>query len=278
MEEYKSFNQYYIPSKFALDNLIVSDNMGCVASNDFQIERNSFDDALVLFVIEGVFHIEQYGMQYKLTPMNGVFMKLSDAHKYYSDKVEGATFLWMHVRGSAIDCVINTISNYNSFPILFQEIGFDDKMQACFEIAKNKESGYEFVLSCKLYELVLGITRPCLENIAHSIVKKQSWFVERVGRYVENHICEKITLEMMSDELNMSVFTFSKMFVKFFSLSPIQYVLFQKVTYSLQLLKEDYSIQEIAYVLSFSDQSHYTKTFKKQMGVSPLKYKSLNLH
>lgn len=269
-------NAQYIPSKFALDHLVTSDNMGFIHSNDFLYDRATFDNWLILYVIKGTFHIDQYGKHYSLHSNQGVFMKLTDAHKYYTDKNDGSEFYWLHVKGTPLLPIIHTLSDYNFFPMLFQNSDIIHDFSRCFELISVKEYGFEYQVSTLLYQMVLNITAPSLSHIDTSITKKNSWFIDAVEKYVENHIEEKITLHMISEHFNMSIFYFSKIFSNYFAISPIQYILNQKIQFSKSLLEENtQSIQEIAHGLGFSDQSHFTKTFKKNMGISPLAYRKM---
>lgn len=270
------FSARYIPSKFALEHLIVSDNMGHISSNDFLYERLTYDNWLILFVIKGTFHIEQYGQHVTLHENQGVFMKLSDAHKYYSDKIEGTEFYWLHVNGTPLIPIVHSLTKYKFFPLLFEDSQIIHQFQQCFHLIDGQEPNFEYELSTHLYQMVLQITTPYLAHIETSIAKEHSWFVSAVETYVENHIEEKITLQLLGDHFNMSAFYFSKVFTNYFTMSPMQYVLTQKIQFSKHLLEEDtLSIQEIAHSLGFSDQSHFTKTFKKNMGVSPFSYRKM---
>jgi AraC family transcriptional activator of pobA len=43
-----------------------------------------------------------------------------------------------------------------------------------------------------------------------------------------------------------------------------------------KIFESEKSISEIAYELGFKHPQHFTRMFKKQVGVSPLEYRSMN--
>jgi AraC family transcriptional regulator len=68
----------------------------------------------------------------------------------------------------------------------------------------------------------------------------------------------------------MSKYHFCRLFKKSTNLTPYQYVLQRRTARAKELLKKrELTIVEIAYLLGFSDQSHFTRQFKKQYGITP---------
>lgn len=56
----------------------------------------------------------------------------------------------------------------------------------------------------------------------------------------------------------------------------MQFVLFRKIQLARKLLADPkLSMNEIAYMLGFSDLCHFSRTFKNQLGISPTSYKKI---
>ncbi len=274
--DYVNYSFFYTPSKFAEDTLIVSDGMGYQSASDFFYDRKTFDNNLVLCVIQGTFYVEQYGVKHTLKKGQGIFMKLTDHHRYYTDKVDTAHFVFFHFRSKMLTPLLNSLYIHQCLPIIFLDDTITQKVYQCFEITNRHLDDFEYDLSSLLYTTVLEITKPYLSQIHMSDRKANSWFVDTVTQFIDNHICEKITLEELSGELHMSKFYFSKLFKKYFNTSPMQFVLFRKIQLARKLLADPkLSMNEIAYMLGFSDLCHFSRTFKNQLGISPTSYKKI---
>ncbi len=98
--------------------------------------------------------------------------------------------------------------------------------------------------------------------------------MNHIDAYIEDNIEEIIKIEDIAEMLEMTKFSFLKEFKLKRGITPYQYILKKKMDYAENLLKNtDRAIIEIAFDLGFSDQSHFTNTFKKYFGVSPGKYR-----
>lgn len=91
--------------------------------------------------------------------------------------------------------------------------------------------------------------------------------------YIDHHLTEKITLEQLARFVNMDKYHFSKLFRAKFGMSPMNYVLMQKIFTAKSLIQADTELTALAYEFEFSDQAHFSKTFKRFIGVSPRNYK-----
>ena len=94
----------------------------------------------------------------------------------------------------------------------------------------------------------------------------------QISSYIENHIYDKICLNDLSKIANINKFGFAKKFKKFTGMTPMNYVLMRKIFSSKKLIKSNSELTEIAYQYNFTDMAHFSKTFKRFIGISPKKY------
>lgn len=273
--KYINYMFYSIPSHFALEHLIVCDIAGYTAEKNFFYDRETFDDNLILFVLKGTFYLEQYGVKYTLKSGQGIMIKLTDHHKYYTDPVDIAHFIFFHFKGHPIEPIMNTLSHHNYLPIIFQNDPYvKESIYHCFELTENQKKHFEYELSAHIYQTVLHIATPYLYKIDCSDIKENFWFTDEIQRYVSDHIYEKISLEQLSAAVHMNKFHFCRKFNQVYHTSPMQYVISQKLHLGLKLLdNSDQSINEIAHALAFSDLAHFSRSFKKIFGISPSSYR-----
>lgn len=93
--------------------------------------------------------------------------------------------------------------------------------------------------------------------------------------YIQGNLAEDISLEAIATELNMSRYYFCRLFKKSTGISPYQYLIKSRIERAKKLLLQKHkSIADIALQVGFTNQSHFTKHFKRLVGVTPKKFSS----
>ena len=83
-----------------------------------------------------------------------------------------------------------------------------------------------------------------------------------------------IPLEVVAQEVGMSRYHFSRVFKESMGLSPINYIVRQRIERAKKLLAEtDLPIADIALQAGFSGQSHFTTFFSKLVGLTPRSFR-----
>ena len=118
-----------------------------------------------------------------------------------------------------------------------------------------------------LYEKTQSIESKHSNNIALDI-----------RTYIDQKICEKITLDNIVDAFFISKTRIIHLFRKNFGVSPYQYLITQRINMACSLLKNsNLSIREIAEMLQFADPHYFSNFFKSKIGISPVDYRK-NTH
>ncbi|NHN33717.1 AraC family transcriptional regulator [Paenibacillus agricola] len=91
-----------------------------------------------------------------------------------------------------------------------------------------------------------------------------------------DHISEQysgnISIKDLANNLNVSVRSFERIFKDMFSMTPQQFIIKTRIFKACDKLREGMGVAETALSCGFYDQSSFTKLFKKQMGLTPLRY------
>jgi AraC family transcriptional regulator len=83
-----------------------------------------------------------------------------------------------------------------------------------------------------------------------------------------------IALDVLAQEVGMSRYHFSRVFKESMGLSPINYIVRQRIERAKKLLTEtELPIADIALQAGFSGQSHFTTFFRKLVGVTPRSFR-----
>lgn len=228
-----------------------------------------------MYVLKGTMYVKQYGKTHILKGGDSILMKLTDQHTYYSDQTDVAHILWFHFRGECILPVLNCLYQHQQLPIISHGHVLSPVIFQCMDLAAALPDDYEYRISALIYPVLIDLMKPAFLAIQNETHKKNSWFVDKINWYIDEHIYEKITLNDFSAFMNMSKCYFCRIFKNYFSLSPLQYVMTKKISLSKHLLiNSDQSLESIAHALGFSDQSHFSKTFRQYEGTSPLRYRN----
>ena len=93
--------------------------------------------------------------------------------------------------------------------------------------------------------------------------------------YINEHFCEKIHLQDLAAMTSLSPFYFTRVFTKETGMTPYQYLLSARLSFSKLLLKSsDFSVKEIAFRSGFSDEGHFCSCFKKHEHMTPSQYRN----
>lgn len=97
--------------------------------------------------------------------------------------------------------------------------------------------------------------------------------LRRAVEFIHEHIEKDISLQMIASTVGISPYHFARLFKRSTGLAPHQYHLRCRIERARQmLLKGEGQIADIAVRVGFCDQSHFTRHFKRIVGVTPKKF------
>lgn len=101
--------------------------------------------------------------------------------------------------------------------------------------------------------------------------------VNRCLDYIYTHIYERITIEELAKNSNVSKSYLSRQFAKEVGIPISDYIRENKIEIAQEKLRTtEESILDISCMLSFASQSHFISVFKDITGITPKKYRALN--
>ena len=100
------------------------------------------------------------------------------------------------------------------------------------------------------------------------------YVLQRVREFVDRHIEESISIEVLAGIAGLSMYHFARAFKHTEGITPHAYLLRRRVHYVQNLLVEtDLPLSEIARAAGFADQSHCTRRFREHIGMTPGEYR-----
>jgi AraC-like DNA-binding protein len=133
----------------------------------------------------------------------------------------------------------------------------------------HRESAFTAMLSTLIMRY--GDTPPIPRQVG-----LQHTATKRACEYIEAHFMRNLSLEELSGVACLSPFHFHRLFLRNIGISPHEYLIQFRIRKARELLLEGNSIAGVALDLGFIDQSHFTRFFKRVIGVTPGRF--IQLH
>lgn len=106
-----------------------------------------------------------------------------------------------------------------------------------------------------------------------------NWQIKRIKLHIETNISKPILIRDLAHLVNLSASHFSRAFITNFHEPPSAYILRRRIERAKELMMTTGSpLCEIALESGMCDQSHFTRSFRRFVGVSPNLWRRSNLH
>lgn len=97
--------------------------------------------------------------------------------------------------------------------------------------------------------------------------------ITEVTEYIKQNLKENMSLKTLSEKACMSTTSFYRFFKRELGMSPIEYILSEKIKCAKNLLKNPtLQINEVCYLAGFEDANYFIRLFKKHEGITPKQY------
>ena len=99
--------------------------------------------------------------------------------------------------------------------------------------------------------------------------------VEQARRYLDAHCTRTVNAEELEREAGLDRFTLTRQFRARFGTSPHRYMVMRRLARGKKAILDGRGLAEAANLAGFADQSHFTRHFKKGVGLSPGRWRAL---
>lgn len=159
---------------------------------------------------------------------------------------------------------------------LVVHFGHDDQLRLCHEKMSEADrltQNRDLMMNGILYEYLFLLTQK-FPNSRAVVYEKKASHAEDALKYIEDHYCDPITIQEISDHLGINRSYLHRVFKTFTGVSIQSYLLDYRIRQACILLKStDLSVRVIAHSVSFIDPLYFSRIFRQKMGVSPSEYR-----
>ncbi len=155
--------------------------------------------------------------------------------------------------------------------------------ETCWHLMENivsehhgKDSFSEEIINGYIYAVMNMVARNIRKSKYESNELQTDTRISDIIDFITLNIYDKhtLTLDRIAESVNISSKYISDFFKKHTNISIRQFIIEQKMELAkLRLTHSNETIQEIAFQLEFTDDKHFTKTFKKYFDVTPTSYR-----
>lgn len=142
---------------------------------------------------------------------------------------------------------------------------------------KERSREKDLIASFALKELLIRLTQTQARDMLEKSYKSLA-LSNRLGHvvdYVKNNIREHLTLDKLAEKACMSKAHFCRTFKNELGLSPMEYILKERLKIAKQYLQlGSYQIQEVCYMAGFNNSTYFIRAFKNEFGATPKSYQS----
>ncbi|MBR2343483.1 MAG: helix-turn-helix transcriptional regulator [Clostridia bacterium] len=211
---------------------------------------------------------------YDITPGDLVIIPEGIIHKTMYDGGEHERKLINFSRHYLPKTVIPTLSQ---LMYIYRNDGATDEVRKFFDLIEqeyNNPDGYtDDALKSYIRLLFLTLARRPNTKISRA---SSSEFIESTVKYVQRSFAQDITLTEAARLHSVSPEHLSRRFKRETGFGFSEYLNLVRLQHAEQLLAggEELSISEIAYASGFNDSNYFSDKFKKEYGISPLKFRN----
>ncbi len=136
----------------------------------------------------------------------------------------------------------------------------------------TRRTPYSDALCCSLLPtLVHKIAEQASRNTVDNLQSLATY--QRLRDLIDTECQHLMNVKDVAERCGFSVAYICRLFKRYGQRSPHQYLLIQKVKYSTDLLSDTQAkVQEVAHLVGFIDPFHFSRVFKRILGLSPTEF------
>jgi AraC-like DNA-binding protein/mannose-6-phosphate isomerase-like protein (cupin superfamily) len=226
------------------------------------------------FIEKGQRYLVCKGEEYIINPGDLLLFNPYDTHS--CEQIDGKTldYRCINVTPEVMKKAMLEINDNECLPCFQQNVLYHSEIVCNLRELHLKISQGESEL--KKEELFLYLLEELIQMHSdltiHSPVSETSNEIKTICNYLEENYTKTITLKDLSNLTGWSKFHLLRSFTKQKGISPYSYLETIRVNHAKKLLEQGVKPIEVSFLTGFSDQSHLTKFFKRQVGLTPKQY------
>ncbi|AKG33562.1 AraC family transcriptional regulator [Paenibacillus durus] len=227
------------------------------------------------FVHKGTGKVRVGGQSHILYPGQAFLTYPRVVASYAADESDPWHYSWIAFTGERVKPLLSRTTLSPEYPVFSMDGVVMNGLYDRLTEAAATSGALDLPLTAILYEFLAVLLRTVPASAEDSAVQgRKNEHVEKCLHFLESHYYENITMEMMSEMLQLNRKYVSALFKQVVGMPPRQYLLGYRMAKACELLtRTDCTIGEIARSIGYEDALLFSRMFKKVQGCSPKSYR-----
>ncbi|WP_176087284.1 helix-turn-helix domain-containing protein [Virgibacillus dokdonensis] len=105
-------------------------------------------------------------------------------------------------------------------------------------------------------------------------IEEKNSIVKDSLKYISENLCEsELSLEKVASKFYLNKSHYSRVFKEKVGVGFKTYVIQKRIEKAKILLQHNYSVTDVCFTIGYNDLTHFSRTFKKIVGISPSEYR-----
>ncbi|MFT8352458.1 helix-turn-helix domain-containing protein [Clostridium saccharoperbutylacetonicum] len=260
-------------------------------NQEFEFHYHDFNKIIIFLSGDVTYLIE--GKAYNLKPWDILLVNNHDVHKPIINPAKTYERIIIWADSNFIDnhsyenCDLLTcfkLANEKSFNLIRLETNFQDNIKFIIESLENSFNSNNFgskLLSNSLFiQLLIYLNRVHLDNAyindENSLNLKYDKQIETILKYINNNLCEDLSIETLSQKFYLSKYYLMHKFKRETGYTVHNYVNQKRLLLAKDLIRSGESITKVYTLCGFNDYSSFLRSFKNMFNKSPSTFSSKN--
>lgn len=232
------------------------------------------EDYYLLYMASGSMRLQFPDGEHRIGPGDAVLFPPRYHYQYaYEGESEGEavlSYLWVHFTGSYADKFLAELG-FGALPCLHvtgRNDGTVSAFRRIFDVFEAKSHLQRYELAAALESLLLAVASSLVPDGAGRTL-------ERSVRYIHAAYNTDIRIPELAEMESLSNSRYIALFVRQMGVPPSTYIIRLRMSAACDLLHAtDMSVKQIGALVGYEDVHFFSRTFKKQVGVSPQSYRN----
>lgn len=235
--------------------------------------RNRKDKlCLIQYCIDGEGALEMDGIHYSILPGDAFIIDIPGENHYYLPAHSPYwEVLYLEFSKECLPLIWKIYRNIGPVIHVTKESGLVEQMFSIYKSALNNKLKTFFENTKIAYNLWMDFTSYALTSSDNEISK-----TDYAKAYIDqNYYMEELNLDLVAEHAGMSKYYMCKEFHKKYGISPGKYLKELRISQACRLLttNSNYTIQDIARMVGYSNNNYFGKVFKASKGITPDKFR-----
>ena len=249
------------------------------AKEKYFTTRKGLDSFLIKVTVSGGGVLEYNGRVEKVGVGKFFWIDCANWQHYYTDPDQGHwNVVWVHINGPTASAYYKVCRDMfggchvGTLPMDSPVLTLMDILLNRFPLSENKSFFEADVANSGILTQLMIACISAAQSSGESV--NIPTVVQEIRSYLTEHFDQRITLDGLAGTFNLDPHYLQKLFKRYMNQSPTQYVIHLRIAGAKSLLRATpKSVSEIAYAVGMDNVSHFTRTFKKYEGLTPVQYR-----